>query len=182
MIVEEVKAKELSARAQLRAWIQDQMKGESEVNLPNLTDRAVKFVAGNRKLRDALLRDFLRPMVYEQARIVVQESRGVPPAEQMIQLGDDLVSRDALSGRARRMSRKWLQFTEHAGDRHVLLMDMTAEDLARAESERRARGDVEYGYANLWAKLRTRLEPGQVVRDVWSADEIEQAHRSLKAA
>lgn len=175
-------AKEPTARARLRAWIQEELQGKSEVNLPDLTDRAVQYVAKNRALLRSVLQELLRPLVYEEARLAVSKSRGGPPEARMVQLGDDLVNREALSSRARRMSRKWLEFTEHAGARHVLLMDMTADDLTLAESERRARGDVEYGYANLWAKLRGRLEPGQRVRDVWTAEEIETAHRSLKAA
>lgn len=181
--MQEVKTiKEPTARVQLRTWIQNELTGKSEVNLPDLAAAAVEHVTKNRKLLNAVLLDMLRPMVYEEARLVVSGSRGAPPSERMVQLGDDLVSREALSGRARRMSRKWLEFTEHAGSRHVLLMDMTAEDLDLAESERKARGDVEYGYANLWANLRARLEPGQRVREVWTAEEIEQAYRSLKAA
>ena len=178
----EVKEKEPTARDRLRTWIQSELKGKSEVNLPELTERAVTFVSKDRKLLNAMLLELLRPMVYEEARLIVAHSRGEPPAERMHQLGDDLVSRNGLSERARRMSRKWLEFTEHAGDRHVLLLDMTAEDLALAEAESKGRGDVEYAYAGLWAKLRTRLENGQRVRDVWTVQEIEAAYQSAKAA
>lgn len=179
-----VDEKQPSARSKLKAFIREQIKGKSEVDLAQVTDQVLRHVVKDRTYLKAVLLELLRPMVYEEARLVIADSRessdaGSGSTNNLVQLGDEVVSRGVLRERS---SRKWLQFMEHAGSRYVRLMDMTADDLTLAEAERRNRGDAEYGYADLWAKLRTRLENGQRVRDVWSAQEIEIVRKSLQAA
>lgn len=179
--------KQPSARSRLRAFIREQIKGKSEVSLVDVAERAVKFVTQDRALLKAVLLELLKPMIYEEARLVVAVSRETPkagadPSNNLVQLGDEVVSRNVLRQRADKMSRKWMEFVEHAGDRHVRLLDMTADDLLQAEAERRRRGDAEHEYADLWAKLRSRLESGQTVRNVWSAEEIEATYQSVKRA
>jgi hypothetical protein len=175
--------KQVSPRAQLREFIHDEIKGKSEVSLPDVTKRAVRFAIKNKEYLKALLIDLLKPIVYEEAKRVIAQSRGLASESEttsnLVQLGDEVVSRGVLKERAAKIGQRWLKHMEHAGSRHVLLMDMTADDLLLAEQERRKRGDAEYGYADLWAKLRVRMESGQRVRDVWSAEEIEAARRSL---
>lgn len=178
-------ARQVSPRSQLREFIREEIKGKSEVSLIDVTKRAVRFVAKDKDLLKAVLLELLRPMVYEEARLLVATSRETPKQasgepNNLVQLGDMVVSRGALKERAQKWSKKWLQFREHAGDRHVLLLDMTASDLALAEEERRKRGDSEHEYADLWAKLRARLEHGQTVRSVWTAEEIEAAYQAVK--
>lgn len=180
------KAKQPSARSRLRVFIRREIKGKSEVDLAQVTNRSIRYVTKDKTLLKAVLLELLRPMVYEEARLVIADSReggdAPVPTNNLVQLGDEVVSRGALRERAAKVGRKWLAFMEHAGSRYVLLMDMTADDLALAEAERRKRGDAEYGYADLWAKLRTRLESGQRVRDVWSTEEIEAVRRELRVA
>lgn len=179
--------KQPTARAQLRTFIRGEIKGKSEVELVKVTNRAVRFVAKDKALLKAVLLELLRPMVYEEARLLIADSRNFDkvadaPTTNLVQLGDEVVSRGVLKKRAASVGKRWLTFMEHAGSRYLLVMDMTDDDLALAEAERRNRGDVEHGYADLWAKLRTRMERGQRVRDVWSAEEIEAVRQSLKAA
>lgn len=175
----QAQSSESSPRQRLREFIKAEIDGRSETAIPDLTNRAVKFAIKDRAYLKALLVELLRPIVYAEAIKVVSRTRG---PSGLVQLGDEIVKRSVLTERADRLGRKWAGFMEHAGSRHVLLLDMTADDLALAEAERRQRGDIEHGFATLWAKLRTRLEPGQRVRDVWSVQEIEEAFRSIKAA
>lgn len=183
-MTEPSKDKAPSARTQLKTFIRGQIKGKSEIDLVVLTQRVLRFVSKDKVLLKAVLLELLRPMVYEEARLVIADSReggdaSSDPTTNLVQLGDEIVSRGVLRERA---GRKWLQFMEHAGSRYVRLMDMTDDDLILAEAERRKRGDAEYQYADLWAKLRARLEKGQRVRDVWTVQEIEAARQALKAA
>jgi hypothetical protein len=176
--------KQPSARARLRAWIRQQVAGKSEVSLPDLAERAVKWVRQDKALERAMLEELLSALVYEESRLVLADSRKAPrgAGETLVQMGDQIVSRGALKSRAAAMERFWSRAREHAGSRHVLVLDMTEDDLALAEAERRKRGDTEYEFADLWAMLRKRLEKGQRVRDVWSVEEIEAARQSIKAA
>lgn len=173
-----------SARTRLRSFIREAVKDQSVIRLPDLTNKAVKFAIKDKAYLKALLIELLRPIVYAEAQEVLGQSRAKERVgkNKLIQMGDGVTSRESVRNSSNVMSRKWLEFKEHAGDRHILLMDMTADDLALAESERRKRADVDYGYANLWARLRTRLEDGQRVRDVWTPEEIDAERRSLRAA
>lgn len=176
--------KQPSARAKLRAYIRGEIRGKTEVSLVEVAKRAVRWATKDRTYLKALLLDLLQPIVYAEAQNVIARSRESQHADDsthnLVQLGDEVVSRGVLRDRSKRLSKNWLTFREHAGSRHVLLLDMSTEDLEAAEAERRQRGDVEHGYADLWAKLRARMEQGQTVRNVWSAEEIEAAYQSVK--
>lgn len=179
-----------SPRLSVRKFIRDEIKGKSEVSLTKLTNRTVRFVAKDKPLLRAFLLEMLRPMVYEEAQRVIARSRNTTgglkdeasgrPMNNLVQLGDEIVSRGVIRERSLKMSKNWVKFEEHAGARHILLLDMTSEDLVAAEAERRRRGDTEHEYADLWAKLRARMETGQIVRNVWSPAEIEAAYQAVK--
>jgi hypothetical protein len=172
--------KQPTARMRLRTWIRDELTGKAEVSITDLRDRAVTYLLGNKELLQVVAKELLRGLIYEEIRLVVAESRGVAGRDGSVLLGDDLVTRERLKERSLKLSRAWDEWLEHAGDRHILVMEMDANDLQLAEDERRARGDVEYELADLWATLRGRLAPGQKVRDVWTVAEIEAARVSLK--
>lgn len=67
--------KDLTPRAELRSWIRDQINGESEVSLPDLSERAVRFAIKDKVFLKALLLELLRPMVYQEARDVIAPTR-----------------------------------------------------------------------------------------------------------
>ena len=61
----------LSARAQLRAWIRDEIAGRTEVKIPVITERVVERLLNDRELLSEYVRTNLGPIVYEEARRVV---------------------------------------------------------------------------------------------------------------
>ena len=164
----------LSARAQLRLWIRDEIAGRTEVKIPVITERVVERLLSDRELLSEYVRTNLGPIVYEEARRVVASSR------ELLLLGDHVVTRDNFKERAGELRRSWGGWLEHAGDRNVLLMEMDADDLQAAESERRKRGDAEHELADLWAALRARLKVDQRVKDVFTPEHIEAVRLSLR--
>lgn len=167
-------SKEPGARARLRMWIREEIKDRAEVSIKEVQSKAIASILKDRAFLKAVVVELLSPLIYEEIRLVVGQSR-----EHLV-LGGDVVTRQGLSERASKLRRSWGDWLEHAGSRHVLLMEMTPDDLEAAEAERRKRGDTEYELADLWAELRSKLKPDQRVKDVFTADEIERVRLSLK--
>ena len=166
----------LSHQAQVRLWIKGQVDGAPAVRLPDLTDRAVEHFSKQKPFIRSFLAEQLRPIVYEQARIVLQDTRrdGAP-----ILLGDELVNREEFKRRATAIASKWSQWIEHSGDRHIRLLDMTRADLLAAAEERYQRGQREMGLARLWRKLAAGLGDGEVVRERFTPEQIEEVLAAL---
>lgn len=165
-----------SIRLRLRQWIATEIEGVAEVELPELARRALKTVLADPDALEAAVRDLLQPLVYEQVQQVVASTRGVPPWE----TDPSSVTRtETLTRPVRRGRRTWTHWLEHAGARHVLLLEMTARDLELAEVERRKRGAIETGLADLWRELRVKMGPEQKVKDVWTVEEIEAVRQRL---
>jgi hypothetical protein len=97
--------------------------------------------------------------------------------------GDELVRRDEIARRAflaRRDPRKWAGWLEHASPgKHLLVMDMTREQLLVAAAERRQRGNREHAIARLWVAMADRMEEGQRVREAFGPEDIERLHVQL---
>lgn len=168
--------KELTPSAQVAHWIRADMKGATEVKLPDLAQRTVAHFRTDTAFLDQFLQESLTPLVYDIARRVAASTRD------MIVLGDVVVTKGSITERAKRVSARWDSWLEHVNDRHIRLRDMTRADLRAAISERRKRGDVEYAIASLFEAMVERMASDDaVVRDVFSNDDIELLRAKLPA-
>lgn len=165
-----------STRRQLRDWVKEQIAGKTEVHSPTVADAAVLHFSDDREFIVAFLNEMLRPMIYQTVVQVMKATRG---AGDVIVLGDDVVTRDVATERARTMRNKWTGWLERSGTRHVRLMEMRRDDLLLAADEREKRGATEYELAALWRALAERLEGNEKVAERFSADEIERVRTSL---
>lgn len=172
----ETTAQETTYRQVLRQWIKQQVDGSSEVNLPDLTASAVEHFSSDKAFLKAFLTESLRPLVYEQARLVLQGTRGA-----VVVLGDEIVTKEILAERAQRLQSRWSRWMEHVGDRHVNLMAMTKDDLLTAALERRQRAETEIEIARLWEVLANKLKKNETVGQRFTAEEIERMRLSLRA-
>lgn len=165
--------KEKSTRARLSEWVSAELVGAEEIQIPALTEKAMRHFADDKGFVSALLRENVRSLIYEVVQTVVGKSRG-----ELVQLGDAVVDATEFKARARRRStfENWL---EHVGDHHVRLLDMSREELLIAAKERTDRGKHELELARLWRAMAQRLEGGQQVREVFTAAEIESLRASL---
>lgn len=161
---------ETSPRVQIRNWIKGEVEGESEVQLPDLTARAIDHFSGQKAFIRAFLAETLPEMVYEQARTVLRLTRdwGEP-----ILLGDSLVTPEVLARKARVLKSRWSGWFERVGDRHINLMAMTREDLRQAAEHRRTQAMTELGYATLWDEMAARMKKGQTVAQRFKPEDIE---------
>lgn len=168
----------LTARAQLEAWIEAQIDpDQDDVSLPDLARDAEAFLDAQPALKDDLLRDAVRQIVYAAGQRVVARSRGT-----LIRFGDAISNRTRIQRKAAVLQDRWANWLEHAGRKHIRLMRMEAGDLRQAAAERRARGDTELLYARLWDSLANDLATGQTVGDKFSGLEIEQRLQRLRDA
>lgn len=166
---------DLSPRARVRLWIKDQVKDEAVVQLPDLTDRAVGHFSKQRKFVAEFLSEQLRPIIYQETRRVIAQTREV------VLHGDDLIDRGELEKRGQRLISKWGNWTEHVGDRHLRLADMTRADLLVAAAEREARGAAEYAIGQHWRALASRLGDTERVGERFTDDEIEAVRLQLRS-
>ena len=152
------------------------MDGEPRVKLPDLTAQAIDHFSGQKAFIRAFLAQTLPDMVYEQARIVLRDTRGWGP---VIQLGDELISEARFKQRARTLQSRWLGWMERVGDGHINLMAMTRDDLRAAAEHRRTQAMTEMGYATLWDEMAARMKKGQTVAQRFKPEDIEALRVSL---
>jgi hypothetical protein len=167
-----------TARQQLTAWIRDYMTDKDEVSASEMVSEAVIKFRKNRKFLDELAVDALRELVYRRAVEEMARSRRAGKGP-VVMTGDDvLISTKGIKQRARGHSvfQNWL---EHAGDRHVRIMDATREDLLLAAEEREGRGEHEIRLAKVWRTVAETLEGGQVVNTKYSPEEVERIYRGM---
>ncbi len=172
--------KEKSANSRVREWVREAIATREDFNIPVLVDECIADLGGDASFVRTLLQENLKPLVYSVIQMQVGQSR------HLVALGDDVVQKGEVAKRATRIS-AFASWLEHAGDRHVQLLEMTREDLLIAAAEREQRGQHELGIAKLWRSLANKLEGGQKVSEVFSAEEIEklqlaQAKRKVKVA
>lgn len=156
------------------AWVREQLEGESEIQIPVLAKDAIAAFAGDQDIRQALYVQGLYAWVYEMARTAVGQSRGA-----QIIAGDTVLSRDGVTAKANLLRLKWHGWLEHAGDRHILLMDMAKPNLLVAAAERQQRGDYEMALASLWRALAEPMQEGEKVGDRFRAEDIQSIWTAL---
>jgi hypothetical protein len=170
-----------SARGMLREWIRLWLREHQGggASLPGLREEAIAHFSLNSRFMDALLRESVGQVFYAEVQGEVAKTR----AHGLIIHGDELVRRDEIARRAflaRRDPRKWAGWLEHASPgKHLLVMDMTREQLLVAAAERRQRGNREHAIARLWVAMADRMEEGQRVREAFGPEDIERLHVQL---
>jgi len=135
-------------RVRVRNWINARIEDRSEVDLALLRDEAIREFSRDDHFVQRFFEENLTTLVYDIASGVAAQTRV-----------------------ASRFDR-WL---EHVGEnRHVRVLAMRREDLAAAETERRARGRHEIAIADLFAFVRSKLASHEeVVGDHFTAEQLE---------
>jgi hypothetical protein len=168
--------KQKSARVSVREWVLAQVAGASEVEVPKLRQQAIAHFKAQAGFMDRLVTELLGELVYEEARRALASTRST-----VIELGDFLTDHAGVTKRAMKLKHAWSGWQEHAGTRHVLLMDMTRDDLILAARERQARGRTEMAYGELWERLAMVLEDGETVRSRFTDEDIERIYQTIRA-
>ena len=156
----------VSARSELRAWINEQIADRSDLCLPEFKAEAVLY-ARSAGIADRLVEEMIEGEVYDVSRRLIAETRRV-------RLGDSLVSKDALRGRVAQFRSRFERWMEHAGDRHYLLLDMTRDQLLLAVKERSDRAASEQRLATFMRALADKTKRGKTVRQSMSIEEVER--------
>lgn len=167
---------EISARGRIRELVKIRIEDADEFSIPVMTDSILALLREDEPFLQEFMETTLRNEVYELIGDVVKASRN------LIQLGEHALTPDALERRTEKFASRFLGWYEHAGDKHVNLMEMSREDLLVAAAERRTRGQREYRIAALWSQLAEGLEGGQAVKDRFTAEEIEGLYTRIEGA
>ena len=167
---------EQTATEQMRAWVDERVADESVVQIPAIVEEALTYLKRRKPLHDRLVDELFRNTLYELVKQTVRSTR------RSYGDGGSAMSDEVLEDRAEHFASRFLGWYERSGDQHVRLLDMTREDLQLAAAERRDRGTHEYQLATLWERLAADLEGGQVVRERFTANEVEALYRSIQDA
>lgn len=165
------KAGEESARTQVREWIRELTEGKNEVRLVEITSDALNHFTADGEFVQRFLAETLRPMVHELAQECLAAGRA-----QYI----DQVTRSIQEGKAPR-SGVFASWFEHAGDKHINIMEMTRRDLFLAANERQDRGEHEIALAGLWREMASKLtSPAMKVKTKFKEDDIREMISGLR--
>jgi hypothetical protein len=158
-----------SARLRLRAWLQERRDSEDVLQQSELAREALEHFLPDASFTQALAREKLPAMVYEEAKRVIGTGRVHPDNEPSAE-------RETHRGGVAAAKSKWHRWFEHVDDRHVRLTAMTRGDLLRAAEEREQRGDGEYVKARHWRRLAADMETDwETVGQRFSEAEIDAA-------
>ncbi len=161
-----------SSRAIVRHWLREQLDGQDEIQVPELTTKAIAHFKGDIAFMQLLIQETLPSTVAELAYDVLTRIRG-----SAIRMGDALVTREGFQERVHRS--KFRDWMEHAGDRHISLLKLTKQTGQVVVAERRARSDEEHRRADFIERLIKPLRGKQTVGDRWSEEQIEQIRRQV---
>lgn len=161
--------------------MKETIEGLDTIDIPAIADKAVLWALQDKKMLNRLMKEMIRPVFYQLGQRLVARSR-----KHLTVVGTVAMTDEAIDDAVNKIETKfkvsgWSRWYEHIGDRHVLILKADSNDLTAAAKERLRRGIPEDHLGLLWLDLKKRLEPGQVVGDVWSEEEIEAASRRIRS-
>ena len=172
--------KQINPTRELRSYFRDQLEQRAHdpggIKLPDLVAEAVEFFMRKPDFVRAFVQKHLYQMVYQTASQVAQTYR---PGEVLL-MGDTVIDRAELAQRASVLKNRWEKWLEHANGVYKPLFDMSKSDLLAAALERRKRATAEFELATLWESMANRLDEGQIVKDVFTPEMIEQERARLR--
>lgn len=169
---------EKTARAKLRAWFRDQIEERPEFEAPELAHEGVAWARQDQDYLDALLKELLWPMAYNEVLLAIRSTRteGPEPDPDIDPEEDD--GEDPAPAPLHKF--KYDSFRERTGGRHMKLMDAVREELIAMAASRRKMAAPHLELADLYLELARRLKPGQKVRDRFDASAIERIRLDIE--
>lgn len=171
-----------SVRSVVRAWLREAIEGEEAISLPFLADKAVQHFGKQPELVQQYFAETFRQLVYGEAQSVVARTRStasVSSQTDRIQLGDEIVTREVVKERARKLGSRWSNWMEHVGERHISLMKMTRDDCLKAIGERELRIASEQKRVTLLQRLAEQLEGDEAIEDRYSDEDIDRIWKEI---
>lgn len=158
----------LTPRARVRLWLREEIAERDEVHRPALVDEAVAHFGNQDSFVRRFLRDSLKPVVYELASQEMARTRG-----EIVELGDDVVTRGEFKRRARRNFPRFSSWMEHSGGRDIKLTEMKRADLALTLKERGGRHRTESHILVFERHLFDHLRGEERVRDRYTLPDLD---------
>ncbi len=157
-----------SWRKLAKSWALTQIEGQSEVDIGDLANRAVEHFEGDMEFTKQLI-EHMRPALYE----IIIDAVGMTRSGRFA--GVSIVQSD--KGEAAKRASVFDRWLEHVNDHHVLLLDMTTDDVDVAIKERMDRGNQQISIGTFLTQVRSSMRKGERVRDRFTAWELEQRYR-----
>lgn len=151
-------------------WVIDHLRNKDEIQIAEVAKKALAHFK-----RD---KEFMSTFADYSLELLVKTIVGNTVRNTHIPMGEELLTREAIDNRAKSMPafNKWL---EHAGDRHVIYMEMNRDDLLQAALEREGQGLTQLAIAKLNRTVAKKLGLEQRVKDVFTPEEIEALYKGI---
>jgi hypothetical protein len=146
---------------------------QAELSQPQLRDEAVAWLLSEPEVLQRFLLGQVGPIVYSLVQSQVARTR-----PDLMLLGTDVVPRANVKARG---AKRWEQWLEHSGGRHVRAMLMSRSDCFQAAAERMLAADRSLILAKLWRGIGDALEEGECVGDKFTEQDLEDRLQQLAA-
>jgi hypothetical protein len=157
-----------SATSLLREWLRDQVALLGTANVGPLAEGGVLYLAEDQDRLNQFVTERVYDMAAEVARAVLLETRRVKR----------FYESDEVSPEEQRIRmERWFDRMEHQPLKgYMRLGSMSKEDLITAAEEREKRAATEVATARWYRVLAEGLGEGQVVRDVFTPEQVAEAY------
>jgi hypothetical protein len=174
-----------SVHEQIREWWRERLDGREEVSLPELASEGANHFRADAEFCERYLDETLRETVYLVGVGLLSKQRGAvqrsaAPKREQSRLTQ--VSADQIVARIEDRVPDWSRWMEHdpVSGRHVSLFSMTKKQALAAAEAREKRADPDLRRAALLRLAAGRLDAGQRIEEVWSAELLADIERRLE--
>lgn len=161
----------------IKRWIDREIGEETTFKIPVIANKLTDVILADKGFLAAYVRVSLRDQVYEHVRRHVAKTRNI------VVLGNgDVHERDVYPERAAEVSavRGWYEWSERVGKQHIVLKDITREELFDAATLRRQQAEPHLELADFFERLAKQLRPEQKLSDKFSEQQVEALYQQVR--
>lgn len=159
----------------VKRWIEREIGAETTFKIPDIANKLTEVILADKTFLAAYVRKTLRDQVYEHVRRHVAKTRDI-----VVLANGDVHERDDYTEHAVTTSKGWLQRAEWVGPRHILLGDITREELLDAAKLRRQQAEPHLELAILFERLAKQLKPEQKLGHKFSETQVEALYQQIR--
>lgn len=161
----------------VKRWIEREIGDETTFKIPDIANKLTDVILADKTFLAAYVRKTLRDQVYEHVRRHVAKTRDI-----VVLPNGDVHERDDYAERAVQVTaaKGWFAWSERVGAQHIVLKDITREELLDAAKLRRQQAEPHLELAILFERLAKQLRPEQKLGDKFSETQVETLYQQIR--
>lgn len=170
----------MSPRQQIRDWWKVRLEEDGPIDLKEEAATALQEFMDDAEFCRAFVETFGKEVIYGVGQQMLQQDR------HRVRSGSRYASRAqvvaAIDQELADAPPSWARFMEHDRESglHISLLEMTKEQLIDAAKVRADRGIQELEDAAFLKLIAAKLQPNQIVNDVWSESALNQLRQRVQ--